>query len=198
MERIIEAREKIYNNYLFYRKILPNNSLKCNLRPLEGYSPIYQKYPKSLFSNNNTPNNNIKGKNNNKNNNNNNIVGNLIQNGKTIILTNNKKDFEKINKISKGIQTNKKNLKDDNKINDDDDDIYKKGFNRVYDINQIKQNSAFGGSKNFKSHSVQIYEYKNNLYLPSISQRMKFNKPRYDRESNQNDNYYYKNNNIYL
>jgi hypothetical protein len=191
MERIIEAREKIYNNYLFYRKILPNNSLKCNLRPLEGYSPIYQKYPKSLFSNNNNPNN-IKNKNNNKNNNN--IVGNLIQNGKTIILSNNKKDFEKINKNNKPIPTNKKRLNEDNKINDEDI-IYKKGFNKVFDIDQIKQNSAFGGSKNFKSHSVQIYEYKNNLYLPSISQRLKFNKPRYDRESNQNDNF---NNNIYL
>jgi hypothetical protein len=191
MERIIEAREKIYNNYLFYRKILPNNSLKCNLRPLEGYSPIYQKYPKILFNNNNTTNNNIKK--NNKNNSNN-SVGNFIQNGKTIILTNNKNDFEKINRINKGIQTKKMRLNDDNKINDDDN-IYKKGFNKVYDINQIKQNSAFGGSKNFKSHSVQIYEYKNNLYLPSISQRLKFNKPRYDRESNQNDNF---NNNIYL
>ena len=194
MERIIEAREKIYNNYLFYRKILPNNSLKCNLRPLEGYSPIYQKYPKSLFSNNNSPNN-IKNKNNNKNNNN--IIGNLIQNGKTIILTNNKKDLEKINRNNKPILINKKKLNDDNKINEEDN-IYKKGFNKVYDINQIKQNSAFGGSKNFKSHSVQIYEYKNNLYLPSISQRLKYNRPRYDRESNQNDNYYYKNNNIYL
>ena len=191
MEKIIEAREKIYDNYLFYRKILPNNSLKCNLRPLEGYSPIYQKYPKSLFSNNNSPNN-IKNKNNNKNNNN--IVGNLIQNGKTIILSNNKKDFEKINKNNKPIPTNKKRLNEDNKINDEDI-IYKKGFNKVFDIEQIKQNSAFGGSKNFKSHSVQIYEYKNNLYLPSISQRLKFNKPRYDRESNQNDNF---NNNIYL
>ena len=194
MERIIEAREKIYNNYLFYRKILPNNSLKCNLRPLEGYSPIYQKYPKILFNNNNTTNNNIKK--NNKNNSNN-SVGNFIQNGKTIILTNNKNDFEKINRINKGIQTKKMRLNDDNKINDDDN-IYKKGFNKVYDINQIKQNSAFGGSKNFKSHSVQIYEYKNNLYLPSISQRLKFNRPRYDRESNQNDNYFTKNNNIYL
>ena len=194
MERIIEAREKIYNNYLFYRKILPNNSLKCNLRPLEGYSPIYQKYPKSLFSNNNSPNN-IKNKNNNKNNNN--IVGNLIQNGKTIILTNNKKDLEKINRNNKPILINKKKLNDDNKINEEDN-IYKKGFNKVYDINQIKQNSAFGGSKNFKSHSVQIYEYKNNLYLPSISQRLKYNRPRYDRESNQNDNYFTKNNNIYL
>ena len=193
MERIIEAREKIYNNYLFYRKILPNNSLKCNLRPLEGYSPIYQKYPKILF-NNNTTNNNIKK--NNKNNSNN-SVGNFIQNGKTIILTNNKNDFEKINRINKGIQTKKMRIYDDNKINDDDN-IYKKGFNKVYDINQIKQNSAFGGSKNFKSHSVQIYEYKNNLYLPSISQRLKFNRPRYDRESNQNDNYFTKNNNIYL
>ena len=191
MEKIIESREKIYDNYLFYRKILPNNSLKCNLRPLEGYSPIYQKYPKSLFSNNNTPNK-IKNKNNNKNNNN--IVGNLIQNGKTIILSNNKKDFEKINKNNKPIPTNKKRLNEDNKINDEDI-IYKKGFNKVFDIEQIKQNSAFGGSKNFKSHSVQIYEYKNNLYLPSISQRLKFNKPRYDRESNQNDNF---NNNIYL
>ena len=194
MEKIIEAREKIYNNYLFYRKILPNNSLKCNLRPLEGYSPIYQKYPKSLFSNNNSPNN-IKNKNNNKNNNN--IVGNLIQNGKTIILTNNKKDLEKINRNNKPILINKKKLNDDNKINEEDN-IYKKGFNKVYDINQIKQNSAFGGSKNFKSHSVQIYEYKNNLYLPSISQRLKYNRPRYDRESNQNDNYFTKNNNIYL
>ena len=194
MERIIEAREKIYNNYLFYRKILPNNSLKCNLRPLEGYSPIYQKYPKILFNNNNTTNNNIKK--NNKNNSNNSVV-NFIQNGKTIILTNNKNDFEKINRINKGIQTKKMRLNDDNKINDDDN-IYKKGFNKVYDINQIKQNSAFGGSKNFKSHSVQIYEYKNNLYLPSISQRLKFNRPRYDRESNQNDNYFTKNNNIYL
>ena len=193
MERIIEAREKIYNNYLFYRKILPNNSLKCNLRPLEGYSPIYQKYPKILF-NNNTTNNNIKK--NNKNNSNN-SVGNFIQNGKTIILTNNKNDFEKINRINKGIQTKKMRIYDDNKINDDDN-IYKKSFNKVYDINQIKQNSAFGGSKNFKSHSVQIYEYKNNLYLPSISQRLKFNRPRYDRESNQNDNYFTKNNNIYL
>jgi len=193
MEKIIESREKIYDNYLFYRKILPNNSLKCNLRPLEGYSPIYQKYPKSLFSNNNSPNN-IKNKNNNKNNNN--IVGNLIQNGKTIILTNNKKDLEKINRNNKPILINKKKLNDDNKINEEDN-IYKKGFNKVYDINQIKQNSAFGGSKNFKSHSVQIYEYKNNLYLPSISQRLKFNKPRYDRESNQNDNFY-NNNNIYL
>ena len=193
MEKIIESREKIYDNYLFYRKILPNNSLKCNLRPLEGYSPIYQKYPKSLFSNNNNPNN-IKNKNNNKNNNN--IVGNLIQNGKTIILTNNKKDLEKINRNNKPILINKKKLNDDNKINEEDN-IYKKGFNKVYDINQIKQNSAFGGSKNFKSHSVQIYEYKNNLYLPSISQRLKFNKPRYDRESNQNDNFY-NNNNIYL
>ena len=191
MEKIIESREKIYDNYLFYRKILPNNSLKCNLRPLEGYSPIYQKYPKILFNNNNTSNNNIKK--NNKNNSNN-SVGNFIQNGKTIILTNNKNDFEKINRINKGIQTKKMRLNDDNKINDDDN-IYKKGFNKVYDINQIKQNSAFGGSKNFKSHSVQIYEYKNNLYLPSISQRLKFNKPRYDRESNQNDNF---NNNIYL
>ena len=191
MERIIEAREKIYNNYLFYRKILPNNSLKCNLRPLEGYSPIYQKYPKILFNNNNTTNNNVKK--NNKNNSNN-SVGNFIQNGKTIILTNNKNDFEKINRINKGIQTKKMRIYDDNKINDDDN-IYKKGFNKVYDINQIKQNSAFEGSKNFKSHSVQIYEYKNNLYLPSISQRLKFNKPRYDRESNQNDNF---NNNIYL
>ena len=191
MEKIIESREKIYDNYLFYRKILPNNSLKCNLRPLEGYSPIYQKYPKSLFSNNNSPNN-IKNKNNNKNNNN--IVGFLIQNGKTIILTNNKKDLEKINRNNKPILINKKKLNDDNKINEEDN-IYKKGFNKVYDINQIKQNSAFGGSKNFKSHSVQIYEYKNNLYLPSISQRLKFNKPRYDRESNQNDNF---NNNIYL
>ena len=194
MERIIEAREKIYNNYLFYRKILPNNSLKCNLRPLEGYSPIYQKYPKILFNNNNTSNNNIKK--NNKNNSNNSVV-NFIQNGKTIILTNNKNDFEKINRINKGIQTKKMRLNDDNKINDDDN-IYKKGFNKVYDINQIKQNSAFGGSKNFKSHSVQIYEYKNNLYLPSISQRLKYNRPRYDRESNQNDNYFTKNNNIYL
>ena len=194
MEKIIESREKIYDNYLFYRKILPNNSLKCNLRPLEGYSPIYQKYPKSLFSNNNIPNN-IKNKNNNKNNNN--IVGNLIQNGKTIILSNNKKDFEKINKNNKPIPTNKKRLNEDNKINDEDI-IYKKGFNKVFDIGQIKQNSAFGGSKNFKSHSVQIYEYKNNLYLPSISQRLKFNRPRYDRESNQNDNYFTKNNNIYL
>ena len=193
MERIIKAREKIYNNYLFYRKILPNNSLKCNLRPLEGYSPIYQKYPKILFNNNNTSNNNIKK--NNKNNSNN-SVGNFIQNGKTIILTNNKNDFEKINRINKGIQTKKMRLNDDNKINDDDN-IYRKGFNKVYDINQIKQNSAFGGSKNFKSHSVQIYEYKNNLYLPSISQRLKFNKPRYDRESNQNDNFY-NNNNVYL
>ena len=193
MEKIIESREKIYDNYLFYRKILPNNSLKCNLRPLEGYSPIYQKYPKSLFSNNNSPNN-IKNKNNNKNNNN--IVGNLIKNGKTIILTNNKKDLEKINRNNKPILINKKKLNDDNKINEEDN-IYKKGFNKVYDINQIKQNSAFGGSKNFKSHSVQIYEYKNNLYLPSISQRLKFNKPRYDRESNQNDNFY-NNNNIYL
>ncbi len=194
MEKIIESREKIYDNYLFYRKILPNNSLKCNLRPLEGYSPIYQKYPKSLFSNNNSPNN-IKNKNNNKNNNN--IVGNLIQNGKTIILTNNKKDLEKINRNNKPILINKKKLNDDNKINEEDN-IYKKGFNKVYDINQIKQNSAFGGSKNFKSHSVQIYEYKNNLYLPSISQRLKYNRPRYDRESNQNDNYFTKNNNIYL
>ena len=194
MERIIEAREKIYNNYLFYRKILPNNSLKCNLRPLEGYSPIYQKYPKILFNNNNTSNNNIKK--NNKNNSNN-SVGNFIQNGKTIILTNNKNDFEKINRINKGIQTKKMRINDDNKINDDDN-IYRKGFNKVYDINQIKQNSAFGGSKNFKSHSVQIYEYKNNLYLPSISQRLKYNRPRYDRESNQNDNYFTKNNNIYL
>ena len=194
MEKIIESREKIYDNYLFYRKILPNNSLKCNLRPLEGYSPIYQKYPKSLFSNNNIPNN-IKNKNNNKNNNN--IVGNLIQNGKTIILTNNKKDLEKINRNNKPILINKKKLNDDNKINEEDN-IYKKGFNKVYDINQIKQNSAFGGSKNFKSHSVQIYEYKNNLYLPSISQRLKYNRPRYDRESNQNDNYFTKNNNIYL
>ena len=193
MEKIIESREKIYDNYLFYRKILPNNSLKCNLRPLEGYSPIYQKYPKSLFNNNNSPNNK-KNKNNNKNNNN--IVGNLIQNGKTIILTNNKKDLEKINRNNKPILINKKKLNDDNKINEEDN-IYKKGFNKVYDINQIKQNSAFGGSKNFKSHSVQIYEYKNNLYLPSISQRLKFNKPRYDRESNQNDNFY-NNNNIYL
>jgi hypothetical protein len=193
MEKIIESREKIYDNYLFYRKILPNNSLKCNLRPLEGYSPIYQKYPKSLFSNNNSPNN-IKNKNNNKNNNN--IVGNLIKNGKTIILTNNKKDLEKINRNNKPILINKKKLNDDNKINEEDN-IYKKGFNKVYDINQIKQNSAFGGSKNFKSHSVQIYEYKNNLYLPSISQRLKYNKPRYDRESNQNDNFY-NNNNIYL
>ena len=92
MEKIIESREKIYDNYLFYRKILPNNSLKCNLRPLEGYSPIYQKYPKILFNNNNTSNNNIKK--NNKNNSNN-SVGNFIQNGKTIILTNNKNDFEK-------------------------------------------------------------------------------------------------------
>ena len=194
MDRIIEAREKIYNNYLFYRKILPNNSLKCNLRPLEGYSPIYQKYPKILFNNNNTSNNNIKK--NNKNNSNN-SVGNFIQNGKTIILTNNKNDFEKINRINKGIQTKKMRINDDNKINDDDN-IYRKGFNKVYDINQIKQNSAFGGSKNFKSHSVQIYEYKNNLYLPSISQRLKYNRPRYDRESNQNDNYFTKNNNIYL
>ena len=193
MEKIIESREKIYDNYLFYRKILPNNSLKCNLRPLEGYSPIYQKYPKSLFNNNNSPNNK-KNKNNNKNNNN--IVGNLIQNGKTIILTNNKKDLEKINRNNKPILINKKKLNDVNKINEEDN-IYKKGFNKVYDINQIKQNSAFGGSKNFKSHSVQIYEYKNNLYLPSISQRLKFNKPRYDRESNQNDNFY-NNNNIYL
>ena len=179
MEKIIESREKIYDNYLFYRKILPNNSLKCNLRPLEGYSPIYQKYPKSLFSNNNSPNN-IKNKNNNKNNNN--IVGNLIKNGKTIILTNNKKDLEKINRNNKPILINKKKLNDDNKINEEDN-IYKKGFNKVYDINQIKQNS--------------VYEYKNNLYLPSISQRLKFNKPRYDRESNQNDNFY-NNNNIYL
>ncbi len=194
MEKIIEAREKIYNNYLFYRKILPNNSLKCNLRPLEGYSPIYQKYPKILFNNNNTSNNNIKK--NNKNNSNN-SVGNFIKNGKTIILTNNKNDFEKINRINKGIQTKKMRINDDNKINDDDN-IYRKGFNKVYDINQIKQNSAFGGSKNFKSHSVQIYEYKNNLYLPSISQRLKYNRPRYDRESNQNDNYFTKNNNIYL
>ena len=184
MERIIEAREIIYNNYLFYRKILPNNSLKCNLRPLEGYSPIYQKYPKILFNNNNTSNNNIKK--NNKNNSNN-SVGNFIQNGKTIILTNNKNDFEKINRINKGIQTKKMRIYDDNKINDDDN-IYKKGFNKVYDINQIKQNYAFGGSKNFKSHSVQIYEYKNNLYLPSISQRLKFNRPRYDREI-QNDKF---------
>ena len=194
MEKIIESREKIYDNYLFYRKILPNNSLKCNLRPLEGYSPIYQKYPKILFNNNNTTNNNIKK--NNKNNSNNSVV-NFIQNGKTIILTNNKKDLEKINRNNKPILINKKKLNDDNKINEEDN-IYKKGFNKVYDINQIKQNSAFGGSKNFKSHSVQIYEYKNNLYLPSISQRMKFNKPRYDRESNQNDNYFTKNNNIYL
>ena len=196
MERIIKSREKIYDNFLFYRKILPNNSLKCNLRPLEGYSPIYQKYPKSLFNNNHTSNNNkIKKNNSNKN------IGNLIQNGKTIILTNNKKDFEKNNnnnKINKGIQTIKKKLNcDDDKKNDENDfNIYKKGFNKVYDINQIKQNSAFGGSKNFKSHGVQIYEYKNNLYLPSISQRLKYNKPRYDREI-QNDNFY-NNNNIYL
>jgi hypothetical protein len=195
MDIIIKSREKIYDNFLFYRRILPNNSLKCNLRPLEGYSPIYQKYPKSLFNNSQTPNNKIKKNNSNKN------IGNLIQNGKTIILTNNKKDFEKNNnnnKINKGIQTIKKKLNcDDDKKNDENDfNIYKKGFNKVYDINQIKQNSAFGGSKNFKSHGVQIYEYKNNLYLPSISQRLKYNKPRYDREI-QNDNFY-NNNNIYL
>ena len=56
-------------------------------------------------------------------------------------------------------------------------------------VNEIKLLNLYGISKDFKSVPVQNFEYKKNLFLPSITQRMKMSKPRYDREYN--NNYYH-------
>ena len=51
---------------------------------------------------------------------------------------------------------------------------------KYFKPNEIKQLNLYGTSNIFKSFPVNSFEYKKNLYLPTITQRMKNTRPRYE------------------
>lgn len=55
---------------------------------------------------------------------------------------------------------------------------------KYFDPNEIKQLNLYGTSNILKSSPVKSFEYKKNLYLPTITQRMKNSRPRYERNFN--------------
>ena len=55
---------------------------------------------------------------------------------------------------------------------------------KYFNPNEIKQLNLYGTSNILKSFPVKSFEYKKNLYLPTITQRMKNSRPRYERNFN--------------
>ena len=59
--------------------------------------------------------------------------------------------------------------------------INKEATQRIFDSTMLN-NCQSDYNKNFRTNGVKVFNTKNNLYLPSITERMKNKKPRYDRE----------------
>ena len=170
MNKIYESRGYIIENYKFYNKILPKGYLKVNFKPLSNYDynvslrhlPNYIfKYNKKSFS----------------------------PYQKSVILKNdNKKPFNSNRKNNFRNRFNIKSL--DNFYSDKDininkqitkNDLKKTVSTKIFDSTMLNICQSHS-SKNFKSNGVKVFYTKNNLYLPSITERLKKLKPRYERE----------------
>lgn len=178
----LTQREKILDNYIYLKTILPQSFSKIHM-PKKKNNIHSSKFilPNYILN----YNDNV-GPNRRKDNFSKTIVftdGNINQ--KVSKKQKQKRNLSVINSRNKtlnNINTYSKNNKDVSKS-----EVIEN--NRYFTPNEIKLLNLYGASKDFKSLPVQIFEYKKNLFLPSITQRMKTLKPRYDREYN--NNYYH-------
>ena len=171
MNKIYESRGHIVENYKFYNRLLPKGYLKVNFKPLSNYNynVSLSHLPNYIFKYN---------------------KNSLSPYQKSVILRNdNKKPFKSNNKHHNF--RSRFNIKSLDNFHLDDDlkrnknikkkDLTKTISTKIFDsttINICQSNS----SKNFKSNGVKVFYTKNNLYLPSITERLKKLKPRYERE----------------
>lgn len=177
----LSQREKILDNYIYFKTILPQSFSKIHIPKKKNIVSSKFILPNYIFNYNDNMSTNKK--------------KDIFS--KTIILTDGninmkvsktkkqKRNLSLINSRNKtldNVSVYSKNNKDDGKTQ-----IIEKS--RYFSPNEIKLLNLYGISKDFKSVPVQNFEYKKNLFLPSITQRMKMSKPRYDREYN--NNYYH-------
>lgn len=154
--------EKMIENYLYFKTILPNSFAKNHIPKIHS-SHVIDPFPKYLF-NSITPKNNIY--------------------NQTIIVTSGPTPIKR-NISPLPTSPNKTKSKTISKTIEDDRSFFAEGT-RYFNPNDIKTLNLYGTSKLLRSSPVRTFEYKNNIYLPSITQRLKQTKPRYEREYNPN------------
>ena len=154
--------EKMIENYLYFKTILPSSFAKKHI-PKPHSSNIIDPFPKYLF-NSLTPTNNLY--------------------NQTIIVTSGPTPIKR-NVSTIPASPKKSKSKKYSKTIEDDRTFFAEGT-RYYNPSDIKTLNLYGTSKLLRSSPVRTFEYKNNIYLPSITQRLKQAKPRYDREYNPN------------
>lgn len=169
MNKIYESRQQIVSNYKFYNDILPKGYLKVHFKPLSyyGYNTSLSHIPNYIFKYNNPMPNNQPS---------------------VIIRDDNKKPNKSLTKISKNkfkpLNYNLDNQNEQNNIYNrfkTESMINNEATQRIFDSTMLNICQS-DYNKNFKTNGVKVFYTKNNLYLPSITERMKNKKPRYDRE----------------
>ena len=168
MNKIFQSREQIVENYKFYSELLPKGYLKVHFKPLSyyGYNTSLSQIPNYIFKYNNPL---------------------LKRNQRSVII---KDDDKKPNTIFKNTHKRRFKSLNDNSENKSQqvtnnfrtENLFEKEATRRIFDNTMLNTSNNLYSKDFKTNGVKVYNTKNNLYLPSITERMKNLKPRYDRE----------------
>ena len=170
MNKIYESRGHIVENYKFYNKILPKGYLKVHFKPLSyyDYNVSLIHLPNYIFKYNKKS---------------------LSPYQKSVILRSDNKIPYKSNK--KNSLTSRFNVKSLDRLDLNDDlkriknstkkNLTKTVSTKIFDSTMLNICQSHS-SNNFKSHGVKVFYTKNNLYLPSITERLKKLKPRYERE----------------
>lgn len=154
--------DKMIDNYLYFKTILPSSFAKKHMPKVHSTNKI-EPFPKFLFSSF-SPKNNIY--------------------NQTIIVTSGISPIKRnVSTITSSPKKNKSKMI--SKIIEDDRTFFAEGT-KYFNPNDIKTLNLYGTSKLLRSSPVRTFEYKNNIYLPSITQRLKQTKPRYEREYNPN------------
>lgn len=165
--RNLSPRDKMMDNYLYLKTVLPLSFKKIYVtkRKKEHRFNYFSQYITNDDSD-------FKSK----------------QYNQTIILTTGsipKKKKLKIKLLSPNRPSPRKDIpKEMYKISEEKTiNLFEQGT-KYFDPNEIKQLNLYGTSNILKSSPVKSFEYKKNLYLPTITQRMKNSRPRYERNFN--------------
>ena len=167
MNKIFQSREQIVENYKFYRELLPKGYMKVYFKPLSyyGYNTSLSNIPIYIFKNNNPS---------------------IKKNQRSVIIREEDKKLKTYKKKThkrrfKSLNDNFENPIVTNNFRTENHIFEKEATIRIFDSTMLNiSNDLY--NKDFKTNGVKVYNTKNNIYLPSITERMKNLKPRYDRE----------------
>ena len=192
-----ENKVNMMRNYFYFKALLPSNYMKIRFKPA-------QSTPRALRNSNNI---NI------------NTGMNVNRQQRTVVITEGEipgkikhrliQSKEMINNIQQKLM-NKHNqhyvvMSYDNGQNDSKE-IFNyneadklngfdcKSVNKHFNVKDISKNKL-KVYQTYQTEPVQHYQYKKNLYLPTITSSLQQKKPRYDRESNWSKDIVTKNNN---